>query len=252
MTASDIKAWTEKDPLLSQVRMFVSTGWPSSCQHLGDEMKPYWSRKDELSIFDNCLLWGSRIIVPPPGRKLLLELLHESHAGVSRMKSLGRGYLWWPGLDKDIEQFVKQCSNCQLCLPCPPLAPVHAWENPQKPWYRIHLDFAGPFIGRMYLVLADAYSKWLDVCVMNTITSGSTIEKLQAIFAVHGLPKTIVTDNGPSFTSDEFKRFLHSNGIHHITSSPYHPSTNGLAVQSFKLGEDTRWFNSFAYLQVLV
>ena len=64
-----------------------------------------------------------------------------------------------------------------------------------------------------------------------------TIEKLQQIFAVHGLPKTIVTDNGSSFTSTVFKEFLDSNAIRHITSSPYQPSTNGLAeraVQSFK------------------
>ena len=147
--------------------------------------------------------------------------------------------MWWPGFNQDVEQFVKQCSNCQMCLPCPPLAPVHSWDNPKRPWYRLHLDFAGPFMDRMYLILVDAYSKWLDVCIMNTITSGSTIEKLQAIFAVHGLPKTIVTDNGSSFTSAEFNQFLRSNGIQHITSSPYHPSTNGLAeraVQSFKQG----------------
>ena len=193
--------------------MFALTGWPTSCPHLGDEMKPYWSRKDEISIFDNCLLWGSRIIVPPQGRKSLLELLHISHAGVSRMKSLGRGYMWWPGFNQDIEQFVRQCSNCQMCLQCPPLAPVHSWGNLKGPWYRLHLDFAGPFMDMMYLILVDAYSKWLDVCIMNTITSGSTIEKLQAIFAVHGLPKTIVTDNGSSFTSAEFNRFLHSNTL---------------------------------------
>ena len=59
------------------------------------------------------------------------------------------------------------------------------------------------------------------------------------IFSTHGFPKTIVTDNGSAFTSQEFQTFCRVNGIHHITSSPYHPSTNGLAeraVQSFKQG----------------
>ena len=94
-------------------------------------------------------------------------------------------------------------------------------------------------MGHMYLVLVDSHSKWLDVQTMQSITTAKTVEKLRAIFATHGLPKTIVSDNGPSFTSEEFKLFMRSNGIRHIKSAPYHPSTNGLAeraVQTVKQG----------------
>ena len=138
----------------------------------------------------------------------------------------------------DIVEFVQQCSTCQLCLPRPPVAPVHSWETPPKPWYRLHIDVAGPFLGKMYLILVDAYTKWLEVSVLNSITSDKAIEALQSIFSVHGLPSVIVTDNGLSFVSEEFKAFTKSNGVQHVTASPYHPSTNGLverAVQSFKL-----------------
>ena len=69
----------------------------------------------------------------------------------------------------------------------------------------MHLDFAGPFLGHMYLVVVDAYSKGLDVQLMNSVTSESTIAKLKNTFATHGLPQKIVTDNGPSFTSSMFK-----------------------------------------------
>ncbi len=89
----------------------------------------------------------------------------------------------------------------------------------------------------MYLVLVDAHSKWMEVQIMKNITSSKTIEILRLIFATHGLPQKIVTDNGPSFVSDEFSQFLSVNGIKHIKSAPYYPSTNGLAeraVQSFK------------------
>ena len=91
----------------------------------------------------------------------------------------------------------------------------------------------------MFLVLVGAYSKWLDVIAMKSITTTAMVDQLQLIFATHGLPKTLVTDNGRSFTSKELQSFCHANGIHHISSSPYHPSTNGLAgkvVQSFKQG----------------
>ena len=235
ITANEIRSWTDKDPTLSKVRRFVLSGWPS--HNSDDNVTPYWSRRHELSVLDNCLLWGSRLVVPPPGRKFLLEQLHESHPGISRMKSLARGYLWWPSMDSDIEQYVKDCHTCQSQRPQPSLAPVHFWDIPQQPWNRLHLDFAGPFLGHMYLILVDAHSKWIDVVLMHTITSANTIEKLQSIFAIHGLPKTIVTDNGSTFTSTEFQQFLRINGIRHVTSAPYHPSTNGLAeraVQSFK------------------
>ena len=74
---------------------------------------------------------------------------------------------------------------------------------------------------------------------MKSISSSATIEKLQSIFAIHGLPHKLVTDNGPAFISSEFKTFMDYNGIVHIRSAPYHPSTNGLAeraVQTLKDG----------------
>ena len=97
----------------------------------------------------------------------------------------------------------------------------------------------GPFLGHMFLVLVDAHSKWMEVFLMSSATIKATIEKLRTVFAQFGLPNTVVTDNGTCFTSEEFADFLQKNGILHLTSAPYHPSTNGLAeraVQSFKQG----------------
>ena len=133
----------------------------------------------------------------------------------------------------------KRATFARSSRPSPPAAPLHPWEWPAELWSRLHLDFAGPFLKGMFLVLVDAHSKWLEVRPMSSITSSQTIEQLRSIFSVHGLPKKIVTDNGPSFTSGEFKQFMKQNGIIHVTSAPYHPSSNGLAergVQTFKLG----------------
>lgn len=91
ITPIDVRNWTEKDQVLSRVRRFVMSGWPSS--QLGSEFQPYVSKKDELSVLDGCLLWGSRLIIPPPGCEPLIQQLHDVHIGVSRMKSLGRGYV---------------------------------------------------------------------------------------------------------------------------------------------------------------
>ena len=100
------------------------------------------------------------MIIPEVLREKLLQELHKDHPGVIRMKSVGRSFMWWPGLDKDIENRAKSCQSCQAVKRAPPVAPLHPWVWPSKPWQRVHLDFAGPFQGSMFLVGVDAYSKW--------------------------------------------------------------------------------------------
>ena len=99
--------------------------------------------------------------------------------------------------------------------------------------------YAGPFLGKTFMVSIDAYLKWMDVQVVNSATSYATIEHLQTLFALHGIPEVIVSDNGTPFTSTEFSQFVTKNGICHVKKSPYHPSSNGLAeraVKTFKEG----------------
>ena len=87
------------------------------------------------------------------------------------MKTLARSYVWWPGIDNDIEKLAKSCSSCLTNKKSPPEAPIHPWEYPNKVWSWIHIDFAGPFMGSMFLVIVDAYSKWLIVKEMKTNSS---------------------------------------------------------------------------------
>ena len=87
--------------------------------------------------------------------------------------------------------------------------------------------------------IIDAHSKWMDIHCVNSATSSVTIDKMRSIFSSHGLPEIVVSDNESNFVSSEFKSFLQKNDIKHITSAPYHPSTNGLverAVQTLKQG----------------
>ncbi|XP_045109703.1 uncharacterized protein LOC123503767 [Portunus trituberculatus] len=102
-------------------------------------------------------------------------------------------------MDYDIETVVQQCAQCQQLRNLPPDAPLQPWEWPEKPWSRLHLDYAGPFMGKMFLVVIDAHSKWIDVHATNSATSSATIEKLQVTFASQGLPEIVVTDNGTNF-----------------------------------------------------
>ena len=234
VTAVQIETATRNDPVLSKVLTYTRGEWPRVIPH---ELKPFSTRSQELTLEGDCIMWGIRVIIPKKFQNYVLEELHNEHIGMSRMKSLARSYVWWPGLDKDIEDLAKSCLACQSHKHAPAVAPLHPWTWPTSPWNRIHIDFAGPFQGKMFLIVVDAHSKWPEVFEMSSTTVPATIATLRRIFSSYGLPQQLVSDNGPQFTSEEFCTFLKENGVKHIRCSPYHPSSNGLAerfVQTFK------------------
>ena len=221
------------DAILSRMRRNILSGWVESDE---PELQPYQSRATELSVQDEYLLWGSRVIVPEKVREAVKSLLqlHEEHPGISRMKRLARGYVWWPGMDRALEFAVKTCAECQENQKSPARAPMHPWEWPDHPWARIHLDYAGQVKGKMILVIVHSHSKWIEAHAVNLATSQATIEILLLVFSTHGLPEVFVSDNGTSFTSEEFAAFVHSYGIKYLTSAPYHPASNGLAERAIQ------------------
>ena len=84
-------------------------------------------------------------------------------------KSLSRRHVWWPNLDNELEELVNKCSSCQANRHKPPAAPLHPWSWPTRVWQRIHIDFVGPFLGQMFFLIIDAYSKWLEIFLMYPI-----------------------------------------------------------------------------------
>ena len=156
-------------------------------------------------------------------------MLHLTHIGIVRMKSLARMHVWWPNIEVDI---AAHCKDCTACAETGPNQPdnLSAWPVPDGPWQRIHIDFAGPFLDDMWLVVMDAYSKWPHVLKINKYpTSETTTSALDDLFAMWGRPATIVSDNGPQFASSTFADWCNAHSIAHLTSAPFHPSSNGEA-----------------------
>ena len=183
-TVAYLRGWVWSDSRILR-------GWPDEC---GDEeLKSYWSRRTELSTQQGCLLWGSRVVVPSSLRASMLKELHDTHPGVSHMKSLGCMFIWWPGFDQQVEDHGVCGVVIDASAPIPHL--LHPWALPSRPWARLHCDYAGPFLGHCFLVVIDAYSKWLEVCPI-TSTTTATVEWLHVLFAQFGLPEMLVTDNG--------------------------------------------------------
>ena len=127
-----VREWTRKDPVLAQVVRLLEEGWPDTVK--SEELSPYYHRRTELSLQDGWVLWGAHVLIPAPGRASILQELHVTHPGVSRMKALARSYAYWPGIDKDIERLVSDCATCQDNQNVPPSTELHPWEWPDKPW----------------------------------------------------------------------------------------------------------------------
>ena len=113
VTADQIRARTRRDPVLSQVVQFLQQGWPT-VQGDTPQLAPFSAKQTELSLYEGCILWGTRVIVPATEQAAALTELHEGHPGMARMKSLARMYVWWPGIGDDIKKTVRQCTDCQL------------------------------------------------------------------------------------------------------------------------------------------
>lgn len=234
VTDSDVRRETRNDPLLGKVvSMLQMNRWLTD----DPDIAPFVTRRNELSLWNGCIMWGSRVVMPTKLQPVILEELHAAHLGIVKMKAIARSFVWWPKMDKAIENVAASCESCQVAAVAPAKASVHPWLLPAGPWQRVHIDFAGPYMGNMFLVVCDAYSKWPEVKIMNTTTTTATIDALYEIFSRLGLPDHIHSDNGPQFVSEEFKNFMKLNGILHTKSAPYHPSSNGLAerfVQTLK------------------
>lgn len=234
LSADDIRKATRVDPELSKVYQYVRDRWPSEGN---TELTSYRRRTNELSIEKGVLMWGYRVVIPNKFHKFLLEEIHGTHMGMNKMKAIARQYFWWPNLDADIEQFVKGCNQCRMFAKNPEKARLEKFPEARRPFERIHIDFLGPFKGKVYLVIIDAYSKWPEIFEMPSTDTGRTIEKLREVCSRFGLPEMLISDNGTQFQSSEFAEFCKNNGIIHRTSPPYHPATNGQAenmVGTFK------------------
>ena len=118
-------------------------------KNVSKEFQPYFNRRFQLSLQSGCILCGTKVIIPTVLREQVLEEIHEGHTGIVCMKAVARMHVWWPNIDREIERCVYECNDCQINSRNPAKALVHPWEQPEKAWKRLHIDFAGPFCGSM-------------------------------------------------------------------------------------------------------
>ncbi|CAK1595001.1 unnamed protein product [Parnassius mnemosyne] len=144
---STIVAYSEKYQEICKVKKGV-------CQNdWDDSIKSYKFFENDLCFHDGILLRGNKIVIPQQLRKSVLDAAHEGHPGIVAMKERLRSKVWWPRIDKDVEQLVKACKGCTLVgLPNPP-APMKRRELSAAPWIDVAMDLMGPLPSNEYLLV---------------------------------------------------------------------------------------------------
>ena len=153
-------------------------------------------------------MWGTCVIIPLKLRNKVLEEIHVGHIGIVKMKALSRSFLWWPGLDNEIEQLAKPCAGYQINQKLPTKSSLCPWEWPSAPWECIHIDFARPFLGHMFLIAVDTHSNWPEVQIMETTTASKTVDVLWQTFGRFGAPKKVLVTMAHSLHQNNFKHLL--------------------------------------------
>ncbi|XP_043229711.1 uncharacterized protein K02A2.6-like isoform X3 [Amphibalanus amphitrite] len=143
LSAQEVETLTRRDSTLGRVLTYVRSGWPSVVE---PEFRAFKQRSTELSTDGDCLLWGGRVVVPTKMRNRVLQELHAGHLGSGKMKQLARRYVWWPGLDTELESLARVCGSCVEKRAAPPK--VSTGRSPAELLYgrtlRTRLDLLRP------------------------------------------------------------------------------------------------------------
>lgn len=230
LNQDDIARKTQTDTELIKIHSFVMSGWPENCS---DRIKAYSNKRLLLSVENDCLFYGHRIIIPKSLHNSVLKMLHDTHIGMTRMKLLAKRHVWWFGIDEDIEKFTRHCEACQLNQDTPSKIELASWLETKHFFERIHIDFY-EYNDAVFLITVDTYSRWIDVQRMTNTKAQNVIEKLRTMFTYYGLPKAMVSDNGPPFDSKAISSFCKNNNIKKLNSPPYHPQSNGWAERAVR------------------
>ena len=169
---------------------------------------------------------GERVVIPPSCRDNIMADLHGSHASINKAMDLARTCVYWPGMEADVTNYIKQCLTCIKCSNLP-VEMLHPHEVPPRPWVKIGVDFFQDHLGKKHLIVADYFSKFPYMFPVASTHHFKTITHLRELFAAEGVPAIIMSDNGPPFNGEEFRQFSRDFDFIHTTLSPHFHQSNG-------------------------
>lgn len=228
----EIRCATSNDDDMQQLVSIILNGWPEKRSDMPKAIEQYFDFRDTLGYSEGLIVKGEAIIIPISLRDSMKTRLHKSHLAFDSMMRRAKDEIFWPNMSKEIKLLSDQCEICQASKPSNAREPLQQHAE-GGPWEKIGTDLF-EISGRQYLVSVDYYSNFIEVEYLTSTVSSNVITLFKKQFSRFGIPKVIVSDGGPQFTSREFRNFTENWGIHHETSSPHHPQSNGKAEAAVK------------------
>ena len=242
-----IKEETQTDNQLQKLSARIQTGdWE---RHKKDpDIMPFHGVRHELYAVYDLMFRMDRIIIPTNLQRRVIKAAHHlGHKGMTKAKQMLREKYWWPTMNSMVEQAINKCYDCQVTTRQHRTEPIKSTEIPKKPWDVVAVDFGGPYPDGHYNLLAiDKRTRYPEVLRTHSTAFRPTKDRLKTIFATHGTPRQLESDNGPPFNSKEFAEFAKTEGFHHHRVTPEHARANGEAERFMKLLNKTE---QIAHLQ---
>jgi len=232
VTLKKIQETTEASEPMQELKKAIERGFVERGQTV---LQPYKKIMDELSCEQGIILRGERIIIPEELQSEIIQIAHESHLG--RVKTIGiiKETMWFPGLDKKVNDILDQCVTCQVVTDGPIKEPLKMSELPQQPWTRLVTDFYGPLkSGEHLLVVQDTYTRFPVVEIVHSTAANTVIAAMDRIMSLYGVPEDLGSDNGTPYQSADMENFAKYMGYKHNHKIPYAPWANGQAENFMK------------------
>ncbi len=222
-----IKQASTDDQVFTELRSTIRTGWPELKSQVSESVLAYYDVRDELTIQDTLIFKGPLIVIPTALRREMIELVHATHIGTEGCLRRARDIMYWPRMSTQLKDYISKCDVCMTHRPQQSKEPIQQHEFAARPWTKVGADLC-ELKGRTLLVVSDYYSNYIEVEKISKPNTGGITK------ARYGVPDTLVSDNGPQFSSEEFRRYATQWGFAHITSSPRYPQSNGKAENAVK------------------
>lgn len=232
-TQTAIQQATESDATLRELKTTIRRGWPATKAEVSANISGYFTFPDELSLQNGLVFKGERLVIPMSVKADMLAKIHRSHIGIQGCLRRAREVVYWPGMSKDVEDYVAKCTVCNSQPVEQGKEPMICHELPSRPWEKIAVDLFY-LNGTDFMVTVDYYSSFFEVDRMTSKTADEVVKKLKAHLARHGIPDQFVSVNGQPFSSAKFQQFADTYGFEHIKSSPTYPQSNGKVENTVK------------------
>ncbi|XP_052396170.1 uncharacterized protein K02A2.6-like [Carassius gibelio] len=228
-----VREETSKDRKLQTLIRYIQEGWPLNKKDLPSDIAHYYSFQEELSSQSGIVFRGERVVIPDALRSDIVKRIHSSHLGIEGCLRRARECVYWLGMNDQIKTFIEKCDICRSMDVKQQKETLWSHELPSNPWSKVGTDIF-TLDNRNYLITVDYLSNFWELDYLPDTRSTTIIRKLKSHFARHGIPDMVISDNGPQYVSEDFKRFSRQWEFKHKTSSPAYPQSNGMAESAVK------------------